>query len=94
MNDIEKTRRFLASPLLRRVFPILFILLYVIGMVLMLAFQRFDQGLILWFVSTVCGAILLYAKRKQEKKLEDLLQEEAEEAAYQARVRAQNQEQN
>ena len=72
MNDIEKTRRFLSSPLLRRVFPILFILLYVIGMVLMLAFQRFDQGLILWFVSTVCGAILLYAKRKQEKKLEDL----------------------
>ena len=94
MNDIEKTRRFLASPLLRRVFPILFILLYAVGLVLMIAFQRFDQGLVLWFVSTVCGAIMLYAKRKQEKKLEDLLQEEAEEAAYQARVKAQNTEQN
>ena len=94
MNDIAKTRRFLASPLLRRVFPILFILLYAVGLVLMIAFQRFDQGLVLWFVSTVCGAILLYAKRKQEKKLEDLIQEEAEEAAYQARVKAQNTEQN
>lgn len=88
MNDIEKTRRFLASPLLRKVFPILSVLLYAVGVALMIC-GRFDQGLTLWFVSTVCGALLLYAKRKQEKKLLDLMQEAEDEAAL-AREEAQN----
>ena len=93
MNDIEKTRRLLASPVLRKFLPILIVLLYIVGVILMI-FARFEQGLVLWFISTVGGALLLYVKRVQEKKLADLLQEEADEQAYQARVRAQNQEQN
>lgn len=93
MNDIEKTRRLLASPVLRKLLPILIVLLYIAGVILMI-FGRFDQGLVLWFVSTAGGALLLYVKRVQEKKLADLLQEEADERAYQERVRAQKQEQN
>lgn len=87
MNDIEKTRRFLASPMLRKVLPIFIVLLYAVGMVLMI-FTRFDLGVLLWFFSTAGGVLLLYAKRKQEKKLMDLEQEAADEADDQAQVRA------
>lgn len=84
MNDIEKTRRFLASPMLKLIMPILIVLLYVAGVAVMI-FGRFDQGVALWFLSTAMGAILLYARRKQEKKLRDLEEEAAEEAARAAR---------
>ncbi len=80
MNDIQKAERLLASPLMRKFFPILILLLYVAGMVVMI-FVNFTHGLTLWFISTVLGALLLYVKRTQEKKIRDLQEEEAQESA-------------
>lgn len=79
-EDIRKIDRMLSSPIFRIVLPILIIAMYIIGMFLMI-FKRFDQGLVLWFFSTVFGALLLYVKRTQEKKKADIEQMEAEEQA-------------
>lgn len=79
-EDIRKIDRMLLSPIFRIVLPILIIAMYIIGMFLMI-FMRFDQGLVLWFFSTVFGALLLYVKRTQEKKKADIAQMEAEEQA-------------
>ena len=81
-SDIKKIDRLLSSPVFRMVLPVIIIAMYIIGMFMMI-FKRFNQGLVLWFFSTVFGALLLYVKRTQEKKKADLLQEEADEAAYQ-----------
>lgn len=92
-QDIQKIDRLLSSPIFRRVLPILIVLLYAVGVALMI-FGCFPQGLSLWFLSTVFGALLLYVKRKQEKKRADLLQAEEEERAYQARKQTQQEAQN
>lgn len=82
-SEIQKIDRMLNSVLFKKVFPIIIVLFYLAGMFLMI-FSAFAQGMSLWFLSTVFGALLLYVKRTQEKKKADLLQIEAEEAAYQA----------
>lgn len=92
-QDIQKIDRLLSSPIFRRVLPIVIVLLYAVGVTLMI-FDCFPQGLALWFLSTVFGALLLYVKRKQEKKRADLLQAEEDERAYQARRQAQQEAQN
>lgn len=79
-EEIKKIDRMLSSPIFRKVLPFAIILMYLIGVLLMI-FKRFDQGLVLWFFSTVLGALLLYVKRTQEKKKADILQFEAEERA-------------
>lgn len=80
MTEIKKIDRMLTSPVFRIVLPVVIILMYLVGMFLMI-FKHFDQGLVLWFFSTVFGALLLYVKRTQEKKKADILQMEAEERA-------------
>ena len=85
--DIQKIDRMLNSVLFKKVFPIIIVLLYIVGVIMMI-FSEFAQGLSLWFFSTVFGALLLYVKRTQEKKRADLLQMEAEERAYQAKKKA------
>ena len=77
MYDIERIKRWLASPILRRVLPILFVALCLLGVALMLL-GRFSQGLGLWFISMVAGALTLYVRRTLEKKLRDLEEEEAQ----------------
>ena len=91
--DIQKIDRMLNSTWFKKVFPIIIVLLYIAG-VFMMIFAQFAQGLSLWFLSTVFGALLLYVKRTQEKKKADLLQMEEEERAYQARKKAKQEEQN
>lgn len=81
-EDIRKIDRTLSSPVFRVVLPVIIIAMYVIGIFLMI-FRRFEQGLVLWFFSTVFGALLLYVKRTQEKKKADLLQVEEDERACQ-----------
>lgn len=81
-EDIKKIDRMLSSPVFRVVLPVIIIAMYVIGIFLMI-FRRFDQGLVLWFFSTVFGALQLYVKRTQEKKKADLLQAEEDDRAYQ-----------
>lgn len=68
---------------------------YFIGMILMI-FGLFSQGIALWFISTVGGGLMLYVKKRQDKKVEDLKREEEEERAYQEKLRAEaeKQEQN
>lgn len=90
-EDIKKIDRMLTSPVFRVVLPVVIIIMYVIGMFLMI-FQRFDQGLVLWFFSTVFGALQLYVKRTQEKKKADLLQMEAEASAASENKPAETQE--
>ena len=82
MNDIEKAQRMLNALLMKKGLPIAILLIYLAGMVLML-FASFSQGLTLWFISTVLGALLLYVKHTLEKKIRDLQEVEAEEKAYQ-----------
>ena len=86
-SDIQKIDRMLTSPIFRRVLPVVIVAMYIIGMFMMI-FQRFDQGLVLWFFSTVFGALLLYVKRTQEKKRADLLQAEEDEKKYQESLKA------
>lgn len=86
MNDIERAQRLLDSPWMKKVFPVLILLIYVAGLILMI-FSNFTNGLTLWFVSTVLGALLLYVKRTQEKKIRDLREMEAQEEAYQKNLR-------
>lgn len=81
-EDIRKIDRMLSSLVFRVVLPVIIIAMYVIGIFLMI-FRRFEQGLVLWFFSTVFGALLLYVKRTQEKKKADLLQVEEDERACQ-----------
>lgn len=68
---------------------------YFIGMFLMI-FGLFRQGVALWFISTVGGALMLYVKKRQDKKVEDLRLEEEEERRYQEKMKAEaeKQEQN
>ena len=86
-QDIQMIDRMLTSPVFRKVLPIVIVAMYIIGMFMMI-FQRFDQGLVLWFFSTVFGALLLYVKRTQEKKKADLLQMEEDEKKYQESLKA------
>ena len=86
-QDIQKIDRMLTSPIFCKVLPIAIVLMYIIG-IFMMIFQRFAQGLGLWFFSTVFGALQLYVKRTQEKKKADLLQMEAEEKKYQESLKA------
>lgn len=76
--------------LLTKVLPIAIVALYFIGMVLMI-FGNFGNGVTLWVISTVGGALMLYAKRKQEKRAADEAQVEEEERIYQEKLRKQNQ---
>ena len=76
MYDIERIKRWLGSPLLRRVLPIVIVALCLLGVGLMV-FGLFAQGMALWFISLVAGALLLYVRRTLEKKLRDLEDEEA-----------------
>ena len=85
--DIQKIDRMLNSTLFKKVFPIIIVLLYIAGVIMMI-FAEFAQGLSLWFLSTVFGALLLYVKRTQEKKKADLIRIEEEERAYQAKKKA------
>ena len=85
-QDIQKIDRLLSSPLFRRVLPIIVVIEYIIGLFLMFV-QHFSQGLSLWFLSTVLGALLLYVKRTQEKKKADLLQAEEDERQYQENLK-------
>ena len=77
MYDIQRIRRWLASPILRRVLPILIVILCLLGVVLM-PLGYFGQGVGLWVISLVAGALLLYVRRTLEKKLQDLEDEEAQ----------------
>ena len=76
MYDMERIKRWLASPILRRILPLVIVALCLLG-VLMMVFGRFGQGLGLWFISLVAGALTLYVRRTLEKKLRDLEEEEA-----------------
>ena len=77
MYDIERIKRWLASPLLRRVLPIVIVALCLLGVGLMV-FGLFSQGVALWFISLIAGALLLYVRHTLEKKLRDLEDEEAQ----------------
>ena len=80
MTDTERIRLWLASLLLRRILPIVIVITCLLGMGLMLT-KNFRQGLSLWFIAMVAGALTLYVRRTLEKKLRDLLEEiEAERA--------------
>lgn len=81
-QDIQKIDRMLTSPIFRKVLPVIIVLMYIAGIVL-LVLQMPAQGLGLWFFSTVFGALQLYVKRTQEKKKADLIQIEEEERQYQ-----------
>ena len=81
-QDIQKIDRMLSSPIFRKVLPVIIVLMYIAGIVLMVL-QMPAQGLSLWFLSTFFGALQLYVKRTQEKKKADLLQVEEEERTYQ-----------
>lgn len=74
--------------ILKKILPILVVALYAIGMVLMI-FGNFGNGVTLWVISTFGGALLLYAKRKQEKRAADEAQAEAEERIYQENLKKQ-----
>lgn len=91
--DIQKIDRILNSTLFKKVFPIIIVALYVVGIIMMI-FSAFAQGLSLWFLSTVFGALQLYVKRTQEKKKADILQMEKEEQAYQASKKAEQEAKN
>ena len=91
--DIQKIDRMLNSTWFKKVFPIIIVLLYIAGIIMMI-FAAFAQGLSLWFLSTVFGALLLYVKRTQEKKRADLIRIEEEERAYQARKKEKAEAQN
>ena len=77
-----------------KVLPVLVILMYFVGMVLMI-FGQFGNGVTLWALSTVIGGLMLYVRRTNEKKLADAKQMEEEERAYQQKLKevAQKQEQ-
>lgn len=92
-RDIQKIDRMLTSPVFRLVLPVIIIALYVVGIFLMI-FSYPAQGLSLWFLSTVFGALQLYVKRTQEKKKADYLRIEEEERAYQQRMKEQEQNDN
>ena len=81
-QDIQKIDRMLSSVIFRKVLPIIILLMYAAGIVLMML-QMPAQGLGLWFFSTVFGALQLYVKHTQEKKKADLLRMEEEERQYQ-----------
>ena len=76
MYDIERIKRWLASPVLKRILPLVFVALCLLGVALMVI-GRFGQGLALWFISLVGGALTLYVRRTLERKLRDLEEEEA-----------------
>ena len=77
MYDIERIKRWLASPVLRRILPLVIVALCLLGVGLMV-FGHFGQGVGLWFISLVAGVLLLYVRRTLEKKLRDLEEEEAQ----------------
>ena len=85
-QDIQKIDRMLTSPLFRFVLPIVILVMYAAGIVLMIL-QQPAQGLGLCFFSTVFGALQLYVKRTQEKKKADLLQAEEDERRYQQNLK-------
>jgi len=68
------------------------ILLYIAGMFLMI-FKNFGNGVTLWALSTVLGALALYVKRTNDKKAADEKEFEEAEAARQQEEQ-QNQERN
>ena len=77
MYDTKRIQAWLNSPILRRALPILAVILCLLGVVLMIV-GTFSQGLALWFISLVLGALTLYVRRTLEKKLRDLQEEEAQ----------------
>ena len=81
MYDTERIRVWLTSLILRRLLPIVIVIICLLGVGLMIV-GSFRQGLSLWFLSLVFGAITLYIRRTLEKKLRDL-QEEMKEAEAQ-----------
>ena len=78
---------------LRSVLCIAMVLMYIIGMFLMI-FGMFAQGVALWFISTFGGALLLYIKRKRDKRAADEAAVEEEERIYQENLRKQKEQEN
>ena len=79
MYDSERIKVWLTSLILRRLLPIVVVIMCLLGLGLMIT-GNFRQGLSLWFLSLVFGALTLYIRRTLEKKLRDL-QEEMQAAA-------------
>ena len=74
MYDSERIRVWLTSLILRRLLPIVIVIRCLLGVGLMIV-GSFRQGLSLWFLSLVFGALTLYIRRTLEKKLRDLQEE-------------------
>ena len=81
MYDTERIRVWLTSLILKRLLPIVIVIMCLLGVGLMVV-GSFRQGLSLWFLSLVLGAITLYIHRTLMKKLHDL-EEEMKEAEAQ-----------
>ena len=74
MYDSERIKVWLTSLILRRLLPIVIVIMCLLGVALMIM-GNFRQGLSLWFLSLVFGALTLYIRRTLEKKLRDLQEE-------------------
>lgn len=71
-----------AKQMIFTVIALIVIILYITGIILMICGNA-RNGIDLWVISTVVGALLLYVRRTLAKKKADLEAEEAEEAARQ-----------
>ena len=95
MNKQKNTSR----ALVWRLLAVMVIVFYLVGMILMILGRRgvgnFGNGVTLWALSTVIGALALYVKRTNDKKAADQKEFEENERLYQQKLRedAQNQEQ-
>ena len=72
--------------LLRSITCFIIILCCPLGLILMLL-NKLEIGIALWVLSTLAGIGLLYIKRTNDKKEEDLRRMEEEERAYQASLK-------
>lgn len=77
MVDIARIKRLLNSFWLRRVLPLAIVALCLVGVAVMLL-GNFGTGVGMWCISLVLGALTLLARRRLEKKLHDLEEEEAQ----------------
>ena len=89
MYDSERIKVWLTSLILRRLLPIVIVIMCLLGVGLMIV-GSFRQGLSLWFLSLVFGALTLYIRRTLEKKLRDLQEEMAAAEAEAASEEAQD----
>ena len=68
---------------LYRILALAIVILFAVGLVLLLC-KVYSIGLALWFISMVAGAVMLYIKKKREKRALDAQREDEEERRYQA----------